>query len=59
MLIKQNVNGLGYNNIINDAIDKDVRFKELPENMLLNIGDISEKDGEVEVYKYNDGMPDF
>jgi hypothetical protein len=45
---------------INELIEKDERFSVIPEEILNKIGDIDEQhDGEVEVYKYNDGCPTF
>lgn len=61
MVITRSTTGSTYNKAINELIDKDERFSELPEGVLNSIGDTSnyEKDGAIEIYKYGDECPDF
>lgn len=49
-----------FNCSINELIDRDERFSVVPEEFVNKIGEIDEQhDGEIEVYKYNDGRPTF
>ena len=59
MIVKRKTAGSVYNNSINDLIDKDERFDELPPEFIQQLGEIDNYDREVEIYKYNDGRADF
>ena len=58
--IQKKVFGSHYNQTINDMIDKDVRFSDIPDSLIIGGEELDElHDGEVEVHKYCDQLGDF
>lgn len=54
MLLVERTIGSLYSESINKLIDTDMRFNEIPEELLEEVGDLDGVyDGDVEIHKYN------
>lgn len=60
MLLVERTIGSLYSESINKLIDTDMRFSEIPEELLEEVGDLDGAyDGDVEIHKYNVGYNMF
>lgn len=62
MLQMKGLNGLYFDDIINNLIDADTRFSEVPQELqnAWKEGELDEfRDEEAEVFKYYDSCPNF
>lgn len=60
MLLVERTIGSLYSESINKLIDTDMRFSEIPEELLEEVGDLDGSyDGDVEIHKYNVGHDMF